>query len=209
MERGAVRRKQDSLLIRRTRTSDEKQHVHQVNFHWSCEWAIALYVWFHHTFIMGVCVWLVSDSGWSLVYWEKLEASFLNVKTSNALKWSVDLSNFLSKRKCVHLIYAGVFFQLHTKSFELTKVIHLLEDPLTVSPALVLFHLTECFTSAVLTHFIYLKANLKERHLLTLKKLLKRSQIGFVSFSLNPRIWKSLQYNTSQTLTNRRCHTQQ
>uniref|UniRef100_H3CJK6 Cilia- and flagella-associated protein 69 ARM repeats domain-containing protein n=1 Tax=Tetraodon nigroviridis TaxID=99883 RepID=H3CJK6_TETNG len=40
------------------------------------------------------------------------------------------------------------------KSFELTKVIHLLEDPLT--------------------------ANLKEKHLFTLKNLLKKSQIGFI-----------------------------
>ncbi|KAG8004904.1 Cilia-and flagella-associated protein 69 [Nibea albiflora] len=43
--------------------------------------------------------------------------------------------------------------QVSAKSLELSKVIHLLEDPLT--------------------------ANLKERHLFVLKKLLKRSQIGF------------------------------
>lgn len=46
-----------------------------------------------------------------------------------------------------------IFFQqLHTKSFELTKVIHLLEDPLTVSEIL-LFNLTECFTFTVLIDF--------------------------------------------------------
>eukprot|EP00066_Takifugu_rubripes_P029327 XP_011618593.1 PREDICTED: cilia- and flagella-associated protein 69 [Takifugu rubripes] len=72
METGAVRRKPDTLVVRRTRISDEKQHIHQ----------------------------------------------------------------------------------LHNKSFELTQVIHLLEDPLT--------------------------ANLKERHLFALKKLLRRSQIGFI-----------------------------
>ncbi|XP_076611081.1 cilia- and flagella-associated protein 69 [Chaetodon auriga] len=44
--------------------------------------------------------------------------------------------------------------QVSAKSLELTKVIRLLEDPLT--------------------------ANLKERHLFVLKKLLKRSQIGFL-----------------------------
>ncbi|XP_069572821.1 cilia- and flagella-associated protein 69-like isoform X2 [Brachyistius frenatus] len=44
--------------------------------------------------------------------------------------------------------------QLSGKSLELSKVIHLLEDPLT--------------------------ANLKERHLFVLKKLLKRSQVGFL-----------------------------
>ncbi|XP_075886424.1 cilia- and flagella-associated protein 69 isoform X2 [Nelusetta ayraudi] len=44
--------------------------------------------------------------------------------------------------------------QLTTKSLELSKVIHLLEDPLT--------------------------ANLKERHIFVLKKLLKRCQIGFL-----------------------------
>lgn len=33
--------------------------------------------------------------------------------------------------------------------------------------------------------FFLLKANLTERHLFVLKKLLKRSQIGFVSFLLD------------------------
>ncbi|XP_033493274.1 cilia- and flagella-associated protein 69 isoform X4 [Epinephelus lanceolatus] len=44
--------------------------------------------------------------------------------------------------------------EINVKSLDLSKVIHLLEDPLT--------------------------ANLKERHLFVLKKLLKRSQIGFL-----------------------------
>ncbi|KAL7381185.1 hypothetical protein ABVT39_001708 [Epinephelus coioides] len=44
--------------------------------------------------------------------------------------------------------------EVNVKSLDLSKVIHLLEDPLT--------------------------ANLKERHLFVLKKLLKRSQIGFL-----------------------------
>lgn len=76
--------------------------------------------------------------------------------------------------------------QLSTKSLELTKVIHLLEDPLTVSQTE--HHqtlLSFLFRSAVLKTLYILfsfKANLKERHLFVLKKLLKRSQIGFVSF---------------------------
>lgn len=75
--------------------------------------------------------------------------------------------------------------QLSTKSLELTKVIHLLEDPLTVSQTehhqtfFLLLRSAVLKTLSILSSF---KANLKERHLFVLKKLLKRSQIGFVSF---------------------------
>lgn len=107
--------------------------------------------------------------------------------------FSIDWCSFLSQRKihlnvqiCIHLISAAFFFQqLHTKSFELTKVIHLLEDPLTVSETLYYLILLSALHLHRLSIFVHPKANLTERHLFTLKNLLKKSQIGFVSFSLN------------------------
>ena len=49
---------------------------------------------------------------------------------------------------------------------------------------------------------VLLKVNLKERHLFVLKKLLKRSQIGFVSFILesvfSPTLYTSLRCHTLQ-----------
>lgn len=87
------------------------------------------------------------------------------------------------------MIHISIFQQVCAKSLELSKVIRLLEDPLTVSfilSQLTIFNQLKVFIiSLIAASCVLLQANLKERHLFVLKKLLKRSQIGFVSFPLS------------------------
>lgn len=105
METGAVRRKPDTLVIRRTRISDEKQHIHQVNFNLSCFFSSilcmdSLYIRKVH---LNILLFFFHNS-WTCVIFT-YDDNHLSIKS-----FSMDRIHFC-KWWCLLWLWGGCFFE--------------------------------------------------------------------------------------------------